>query len=73
MCRRIFPRLRPFSNQAKAIALLERAGWTRTFGGKHVVKMVKQGRRPITLPRHKGNDYGAELRAAILRQAGLTR
>ena len=33
--------------------------------------MVKSGRRPITLPQHKGRDYSAGLTAAILRQAGL--
>ena len=58
-------------NQAKARALLEKAGWSRTLGGKHVVKMVKEGHPPITLPMHKGRDYGPRLRAAILKQAGL--
>jgi predicted RNA binding protein YcfA (HicA-like mRNA interferase family) len=58
-------------NQAKARAVLEQAGWTRTLGGKHVVKMVKEGHPPITIPMHKGRDYGPGLRAAILKQAGL--
>lgn len=40
-------------------------------GGKHVVKMEKDGHRPITLPRHRGSTYGKELTAAILRQADL--
>jgi predicted RNA binding protein YcfA (HicA-like mRNA interferase family) len=53
------------------IRLLEEDGWTRTTGGKHQVKMVKSGQRPITLPQHKGRDYSPGLTAAILRQAGL--
>jgi predicted RNA binding protein YcfA (HicA-like mRNA interferase family) len=44
-------------NQKKAIRLLETQGWRRTTGGKHQVKMRKPGRRPITLPHHKGSDY----------------
>ena len=40
-------------------------------GGKHVVKMEKEGSRPITLPHHRGKSYGKGLTAAILRQAGL--
>jgi len=58
-------------NQKTAIRLLEEHGWTRTTGGKHQVKMIKAGRRPITLPSHKGRDYSSGLTAAILRQAGL--
>lgn len=51
--------------------LLESAGWVATTGGKHSTKMEKTGARPITVPRHKGRDYGAQLRSAILREAGL--
>lgn len=58
-------------NQKQAIALLRENGWSRTTGGKHVVKMTRPGRRPITLPQHKGRDYGPGLTAAILKQAGL--
>jgi predicted RNA binding protein YcfA (HicA-like mRNA interferase family) len=58
-------------NQKAAQRLLELHGWTRTLGGKHVVKMVKPGHRPITLPHHGGKDYGKGLSAAIRRQAGL--
>lgn len=58
-------------NQKKAIKLLEQNGWTRSRGGKHVVKMTKPGQRPITLPHHKGRDYSKGLTAAILRQAGV--
>lgn len=58
-------------DQKSARKLLEANGWTETLGGKHVVKMEKPGCRPITLPRHRGADYSANLTAAILRQAGL--
>jgi predicted RNA binding protein YcfA (HicA-like mRNA interferase family) len=58
-------------NQKKAIRLLGKNGWTRTAGGKHQVKMVKSGQRPITLPQHKGRDYPPGLANVILRQAGL--
>lgn len=58
-------------NQKGTKKLLEQHGWRETRGGKHVVKMVKEGERPITLPRHRGQDYGPGLRRAILRQAGL--
>lgn len=57
--------------QRRAKELLEANGWTETAGGKHVVKMEKPGRRPITLPRHRGADYSRDLTDAILRQAGL--
>jgi predicted RNA binding protein YcfA (HicA-like mRNA interferase family) len=60
-------------NQKSAQTGLEAHGWTRTLGGKHVVKMVKPGCRPITLPHHGGKDYGKGLAAAIRRQAGLAR
>ena len=58
-------------SQRKARRLLEQHGWTQAAGGKHVVKMIKPGHRPITLPHHQGKDYSAALTAAILRQAGL--
>ena len=41
-------------DQKSARKLLEAHGWTRTKGGKHVIKMEKQGKRPITLPKHGG-------------------
>jgi len=50
--------------------LLEEHGWEATVGGKHQVKMVKPGERPITLPQH-GKDYPVGLTRAILKQAGL--
>jgi len=36
-------------NQRGWIKQLEAEGWTRERGGKHVVKMTKEGQRPITL------------------------
>jgi hypothetical protein len=54
-------------NQRAAQKLLERSGWVRAVGGKHSVKMEKQGRRPITLLRHHGQQYSAALTRAILR------
>lgn len=56
-------------SQGKAITWLQGQGWTLEHGGKHVVKMTKPGCRPITLPAHKGADYGKSLTAAIVRQA----
>jgi predicted RNA binding protein YcfA (HicA-like mRNA interferase family) len=58
-------------SQREWIKVLEGGGWTRERGGKHQVKMVKQGKRPITLPQHKGRTYSKGLDAAIRRQAGL--
>ncbi len=58
-------------NQKQMIKLLQDHGWTRETGGKHQVKMTKDGCRPITLPDNKRRDYAPGLRAAILRQAGL--
>jgi predicted RNA binding protein YcfA (HicA-like mRNA interferase family) len=58
-------------NQKEAIRLLEQHGWTRETGGKHQVKMVKPGRRPITLPANRRRDYPVGLSIAILKQAGL--
>lgn len=57
--------------QKSATALLTRFGWTVTIGGKHNVKMDKPGHRPVTLPKHKGQDYSIGLTRAILKQAGI--
>lgn len=57
-------------NQKSAISLLTLNGWRCARGGTHV-KMVKSGQRPITLPHHRGSQYGKALTAAILKQAGL--
>jgi predicted RNA binding protein YcfA (HicA-like mRNA interferase family) len=58
-------------DQKSARRLLEQHGWTMTHGGKHVIKMAKSGRRPITLPHHHGETYSKGLSAAIRKQAGL--
>ena len=60
-------------NQHAMIRVLEAHGWIRETGGKHQVKMVKDGHRPITLPENKRRDYPAGLREAILKQAGIQR
>lgn len=65
---RLLPRL---LSQKLAQSILEENGWVRTLGGKHVVKMEKEGRRPITLPHQKGQMYGVELSQRILKEAGL--
>jgi predicted RNA binding protein YcfA (HicA-like mRNA interferase family) len=59
-------------SQRSAIELLTAHGWKQTVGGKHSVKMERAGFRPITLPMHKGRDYGKALRGEILKQAGIT-
>lgn len=50
---------------------MEDHGWIRTLGGKHVVKMEKEGCRPITLPHCNGGAYSVDLTSRILKQAGL--
>lgn len=57
--------------QREARSLLEANGWICAIGGKHNVKMTKEGQRPITLPMHNGEAYGPRLTQAILKQAGL--
>jgi predicted RNA binding protein YcfA (HicA-like mRNA interferase family) len=64
------PKRKPL-DQKSAIKLLEQHGWARVIGGRHTVKMIRPGRRPITLPHHRGSDYGPGLTRAILRQAGI--
>ena len=58
-------------SQKKAKKLLEQNGWVETLGGKHNIKMEKDGERPITLPMAKGQDYSKGLSRAIRKQAGL--
>jgi predicted RNase H-like HicB family nuclease len=59
-------------NQKTARKALEEHGWRATIGGKHVIKMEKEGQRPITLPppRRQGLRQGALRRDP---QAGGTR
>ena len=58
-------------NQKSLRKLMEDHGWACERGGNHVVKMTKVGHRPVTLPKHKGCDYGKGLESSILKQAGL--
>jgi predicted RNA binding protein YcfA (HicA-like mRNA interferase family) len=57
--------------QKEWVKVLQRRGWNLERGGKHVVKMTKEGCRPITLPMNKGKPYPKGLNAAIRREAGL--
>lgn len=59
------------TTQAQMRKLLEANGWRRTKGGKHSVKMEKDGHRPITLPRHRSQNYSKDLTRSILKQAGI--
>jgi predicted RNA binding protein YcfA (HicA-like mRNA interferase family) len=58
-------------NQKRAIKLLSEHGWIESIGGNHNVKMIKPEIRPVTLPKHKGQDYGRPFTLAILKQAGI--
>jgi predicted RNA binding protein YcfA (HicA-like mRNA interferase family) len=58
-------------DQRGAIKLMRQDGWRVTRGGKHVVKMIKPGRRPVTLPRNHGEPYSRGLSHDIIKQAGL--
>lgn len=58
-------------NQKTGQKLLESVGYVMTKGGRHNVKMEKDGERPITLPMHKGQEYSRDLTRAILKQAGI--
>lgn len=59
------------NDQKSWIRCLQQEGWTLARGGKHQIKMAKPGRRPITLPMHKGAQYPKGLNAARRRQADL--
>ena len=59
------------ATQKEWIKRLKRAGWQLERGGKHQVKMTKDGKRPITLPEHKGRAYSKGLEAELRRQAGI--
>jgi predicted RNA binding protein YcfA (HicA-like mRNA interferase family) len=70
--RRWFKRALPkTTTQREARSLLEEKGWNFTIGGKHVIKMEKDGHRPVTLPHCNGNAYSVGLTARILKEAGL--
>lgn len=57
--------------QKALVRELSQHGWTKTSGGKHQVKMVKPGERPITIPEFKGETLPIGLSQSILRQAGI--
>ena len=58
-------------SQREAESLLRENGWKRTQGGKHNVKMEKEGQRPVMLPKCNGAQYSVDLTARIFKQAGL--
>jgi predicted RNA binding protein YcfA (HicA-like mRNA interferase family) len=58
-------------SQKELIKKLKEHGWTQSTGGKHQVKMTRQGSRPITIPEFKGETLPVGLSAAILKQAGI--
>jgi predicted RNA binding protein YcfA (HicA-like mRNA interferase family) len=66
------PALPKVIDQRLMVRLAKSVGWEQTSGGRHQVKMEKEGERPVTLPHHKGRDYPRGLRSAILAQLGLT-
>ncbi|MDT8447302.1 MAG: type II toxin-antitoxin system HicA family toxin [bacterium] len=49
--------------------MLKQAGWAKDEGSKHT-KWIKEGERPITVPRHKG-DVPIGTANSILKAAGL--
>lgn len=57
--------------QKALIRELSLHGWVKTGGGKHQVKMVKPGERPITIPELGGETLPIGLTQAILKQAGI--
>lgn len=57
--------------QRELISELEQHGWVRAAGGKHQVKMIKEGRRPVTVPMFKGKTLPIGLTQAILKQAEI--
>lgn len=59
--------------QKELVRLLTANGWTAGTGGKHQVKMMKAGERPITIPDYKGQTLPVGLTQAILKQAGIER
>ncbi|MGH2747447.1 MAG: type II toxin-antitoxin system HicA family toxin [Actinomycetota bacterium] len=64
------PRKRRYT-QKELVDELRRHGWTKSTGGKHQVKMVKPGSRPITVPQFKGQTLPIGLSLAILKQAEI--
>ena len=53
------------------IMMLTEDGWEQIIGGKHQVKMTREGHRPVTIPEFKGETLPVGLSQAILKQAGI--
>ena len=64
------PRRRRYT-QKELIRELRRNGWAQAVGGKHQVKMTKEGQRSITIPEFRGETLPIGLSEAILKQAGV--
>ena len=58
-------------HQKGLIKLLKEHGWKQSAGGKHQVKMTREGHRPVTIPEFKGETLPVGLSQAILKQAGI--
>lgn len=57
--------------QKLLIKKLKQHGWEQSVGGKHQVKMIREGHRPVTIPEFKGETLPVGLSQAILKQAGI--
>ncbi|MPZ71184.1 MAG: addiction module toxin, HicA family [Actinobacteria bacterium] len=57
--------------QKQLIKTLKQHGWEQSVGGKHQVKMIREGHRPVTIPEFKGETLPVGLSQAILKQAGI--
>ena len=57
--------------QKQLIKTLKQHGWEKSVGGKHQVKMIREGHRPVTIPEFKGETLPVGLSQAILKQAGI--
>ena len=45
--------------QKALIKMLKDHGWERSVGGKHQVKMTREGHRPVTIPEFKGETLAS--------------
>ena len=57
--------------QKQLIKMLKKHGWEQSVGGKHQVKMVQEGHRPVTIPEFRGETLPVGLSQGILKQAGI--
>lgn len=58
-------------NWKEAKKLLKRHGWKEGEPGKHQVKMVKEGCRPMILPHNHNQPYPPGMTKNILKEAGV--